>query len=170
MTRFTLRAWDMRDLECLLKYANNSRIANNLTNRYPQPYREEDGLSFIQMAQKAKPLEIFAIAKHPDNEAIGSIGVHPQSDIYCKNAEIGYWLAEPFWGQGIATEALRQICTYAFANFEVERLFARPFGSNYASQRVLEKAGFVLEARLEASLFKNGRYEDELIYARRRKH
>jgi [ribosomal protein S5]-alanine N-acetyltransferase len=58
---------------------------------------------------------------------------------------------------------------YAFKNFDVYRIYARPFGYNIASQKALQKAGFVLEARLEKTIFKNGEYVDELIYAVRRK-
>ena len=58
---------------------------------------------------------------------------------------------------------------YGFQHWDINRIFARPFGTNIASQRVLEKAGFVLEARLEKTIFKNGEYLDELIYAVRRR-
>ncbi|EJF10156.1 GNAT family acetyltransferase [Pontibacter sp. BAB1700] len=57
---------------------------------------------------------------------------------------------------------------YGFANWDINRIFARPFGYNIASQRALEKAGFVLEAKLEKTFYKNGEYQDELIYAVRR--
>ena len=104
-----------------------------------------------------------------DGKAAGGIGIHPQEDIYCKNAEMGYWLAEPYWGKGIITKAVLQMIDYAFANFDISRIYARPFGTNIGSQKVLEKAGFKLEARIEGSLFKKGEYLDELIYAVRRK-
>ena len=57
---------------------------------------------------------------------------------------------------------------YGFKNFDIERIFARPFGTNIASQRVLEKAGFVLEAKFEKTFFKYGEYVDELIYGIRK--
>ncbi|MDV7400217.1 GNAT family protein, partial [Arthrospira platensis SPKY1] len=75
------------------------------------------------------------------------------------------WLAEPFWGRGIVTEAIKQVVDFAFNTYDINRIFARPFGTNIASQRVLEKAGFTLEARLEKTLYKNGEYLDELIYS-----
>lgn len=52
---------------------------------------------------------------------------------------------------------------YAFENFDIERVYARPFGSNVASQRVLEKSGFKLEDRFSKTIYKNGRWEDELV-------
>lgn len=164
---FTLRPWTPADLESLVKYANNFRIAQMLTNQFPHPYSRENGLSFIEMATKDTPRRILAI--EVNNEAAGGIGLHPQADIYCKNAELGYWLAEPFWGHGIMTQAVERMVQYGFEHLDVNRIFARPFGINIASQRVLEKAGFVLEGRFEKTLFKNGEYLDELVYAVRRK-
>ena len=57
---------------------------------------------------------------------------------------------------------------YGFQNWDIERIFARPYGRNTASQKVLQKAGFQLEARFEKTIFKNGQFEDEMIYAIRR--
>lgn len=164
---FTLRPWTMNDLDSLVKYAGNYKIAKFMTDQFPHPYTAEKGKAFLEFAAKDTPLHIFAIAI--ENEAAGGIGLHPQADIQCKNAELGYWLGEPFWGKGIITSAVIQMVDYGFKTFDIDRIFARPFGTNPASQKVLEKAGFTLEARLEKTLFKNGEYLDELIYAVRRK-
>ena len=164
---FKLRPWTLGDLDSLVKYANNFKIAKNLTNRYPHPYTVEAGNSFIKMAMEGSPQQIFAI--DVAGEAVGAIGLHPQTDIQCKNAEMGYWLAEPFWGNGIVTKAVGQMVEYGFKTFDITRIFARPFGPNIGSQRVLEKAGFTLEGRFEKTLFKNGEFVDELFYAVRRK-
>ena len=150
----------------MVKYANNPKIAQNLTDAFPHPYTEVAGKAFIQMALKNSPPNILAITI--EDEFVGGIGLHPQADIHRLNAELGYWLAEPFWGQGIVTQAIKEMIVYGFANLPIERIFARPFGSNIASQRVLEKAGFSLEARLSKTLIKNGLIEDELIYAVRK--
>jgi [ribosomal protein S5]-alanine N-acetyltransferase len=163
---FTLRPWTLADLDSLVKYANNAAIAKFMTDQFPHPYTYDHGRNFIGFATSKTPSKVFAI--EVNGEAVGGIGIHPQSDIQRKNAELGYWLAEPFWGNGIITQAIGQIVDYAFQNLDIERIFARPFGTNKGSQRVLEKAGFTLEARFEKTLFKNGHYEDELIYAIRR--
>ncbi len=161
-----LRAWRPNDLENLVKYANNPKIAQNLTDAFPYPYTEEKGIQFIEMAVNHDIQRIFCI--DINGEALGAIGIHPQTDIYCKNAELGYWLAETQWGKGLITEAIKQIVDYGFQKFDITRIFARPFGHNIASQKVLEKAGFTLEAKLEKTLYKNGEYLDELIYAVRK--
>ena len=163
MLPFTLRPWRLDDLDSLVRHADNPRIAGNLTNAFPHPYSREDGERFINMVKDYDPTRIFAI--EINGEACGGIGIHPQQDIYAKNAEIGYWLSEDYWGHGVITRALEQIVPYAFAHFDIVRLFARPFHTNIGSQRALEKAGFKLEARLAQTLFKNGVYYDELIYS-----
>ena len=71
-------------------------------------------------------------------------------------------------GQGIATGAVKEIVEFGFRTYDINRIFAKTFGTNRASQRVLEKAGFQLECRFEKTLFKNGEFLDELIYAVRR--
>lgn len=164
---FTLRPWSMDDLENLVAFANNAAIAKFMSDQFPHPYTAEKGKAFIEFATKNTITNIFAI--DIEGKAAGGIGIHPQEDIYCKNAELGYWLAEPYWGKGIITKAVAQMIDYAFTNFDINRIYARPFGTNLASQKVLEKAGFILEARIEKALFKNGEYLDELIYAVRRK-
>jgi ribosomal-protein-alanine N-acetyltransferase len=165
--QFTLRPFTLNDLDSLVKYANNPKIANNLTDKFPYPYTKENGKNFIEFATKNTPTNIFAI--DINGEACGGIGIHPQEDVHRKNAELGYWLAEPFWGNGIVARAIVQIVEYGFMNFDIIRIFARPYGTNTASQRVLEKAGFTLEGKFEKTLFKNGEFKDELIYAVRRK-
>lgn len=161
-----LRPWKKEDLENLVKYANNKKIADNLTDAFPHPYTKEKGIAFIEMATKSSPPTIMAIVI--DGEAVGGIGLHPQTDIHAKNAEMGYWLAEPYWGKGIISAAIKKMVDYGFENFEITRIFARPFGRNIGSQKVLEKAGFILEAKFDNTIFKNGQFEDELIYAIRR--
>lgn len=163
---FILRPWHINDLESLVKYANNPKIPRYMTDTFPHPYLPENGKNFIELATKDTPIHIFAI--EIEGEAVGGIGIHPQGDILRKNAELGYWIAEPFWGKGIITQAVKQMLDFAFDTYDINRVFARPFGTNLGSQKVLEKAGFVLEGRFEKTIFKNGEYEDELFYAVRR--
>lgn len=165
---FELRPWHMQDLDSLLKHANNWNIAKNMTDKFPFPYLEAHGKGFIEFATKDNPVHIFAI--DIDGQAVGGIGVHPQDDIHKRKAELGYWLAEPFWGQGIVSAAIPQILEFAFNTYDIDRVFARPFGTNAGSQRVLEKNGFVLEGKFEKVLVKDGVLTDELIYAVRREN
>jgi RimJ/RimL family protein N-acetyltransferase len=163
---FTLRPFRNSDLTSLVKFANNYNIAKYLTNQFPHPYTDEDGQKFISSVVKNDPVNVFAI--EVNGEAAGAIGIFPQSDIHEKNAEMGYWLAEPFWGNGITTRAIAQTVEYGFKTFDIVQIYARPFSTNPASQRVLEKAGFTCEARLKNAVYKNGVYMDELIYTIRK--
>jgi len=81
------------------------------------------------------------------------------------SAEIGYWLGESYWGRGIASEALSAVTAYAIEEHHLTRVFAVPFAWNTASCRVLEKAGYVLEARLRRSAVKDGKLTDQFQYA-----
>jgi RimJ/RimL family protein N-acetyltransferase len=161
---YILRDWEISDLDSLVRHANNYNIAKWLTNQFPHPYTEKDGRAFLEVVTKDNTSKVFAI--EIDGEAVGSIGIFPQSDIHAKNAEIGYWLSEKYWGNGIMTKAIQGIVNYGFSTFDVVRIYARPFSTNKGSQKALEKAGFTLEARLKNALYKNGEYMDELIYSK----
>ncbi|MBL7764808.1 MAG: GNAT family N-acetyltransferase [Chitinophagaceae bacterium] len=161
-----LRNWTEQDAPRLASLANDPDIAANMTDLFPSPYLEEHARGFIQMANSHDPANIRCIEF--EGEAVGGIGIHPQQDIYRKNAELGYWLGKDYWGKGIITEAIRLMLPYAFQHWDIERIYARPYGRNLGSQKVLEKNGFTLEARLPQTIFKLGQFEDELIYAFRR--
>ncbi|MBK6629218.1 MAG: GNAT family N-acetyltransferase [Flavobacteriales bacterium] len=163
---FTLRPFHTDDLTALVKHANDPTVAAHLTDAFPHPYTEAHGRAFIEQALKSPPLRRCIDI---GGECIGAIGLHPKSDLWRRNLELGYWLAKEHRGKGIMTDAIRQMVQLGFATFpEITRIYATPFGSNTASQKALEKAGFALEATLIGTLVKNDRVEDEWIYAVRR--
>jgi [ribosomal protein S5]-alanine N-acetyltransferase len=158
-----VRSWRARDLSSLVAYANNRNIWINLRDRFPHPYTAREGHAFIRHVLEQIPETAFAIAV--DGEAVGGIGFQLLGDVERVSAEIGYWLGEPFWGRGIATEALAAVTRHAVAAHGLTRLYAVPFAWNTASCRVLEKAGYTLEARLRRSAMKDGRITDQMQYA-----
>ncbi len=162
----TLRRWTMADLKSLVYLADNPKIARNLTDAFPHPYKPVAGKFFLQMVTEPDLPNILAICL--EGKVVGSIGLQPQKDIFSKNAELGYWLGEAYWGKGYMVKAVKQMIVYGFENWDYTRIFARPFGSNIASQRVLEKAGFTLESRIPQNLWKANQWEDELVYSVRR--
>ena len=107
----------------------------------------------------------YAYAMIADDRVIGSIGAFRQNNIHYRTAEIGYYIGEPYWGNGYMTNAVRQVCEYIFNHTDIVRLFAEPFADNIASCRVLEKAGFICEGVLQSNAFKNGRLMDMKMYA-----
>jgi RimJ/RimL family protein N-acetyltransferase len=163
LQRCDVRSWQADDVPSLVQHANNRRIWINLRDRFPHPYTKSDGHSFIRHARKMRPETFFAIAVQ--GAAVGGIGFVLQADVDRQSAEVGYWLGEAFWGQGIVTDALSAVTRHAVAAHGLTRLFALPFAYNTASCRVLEKAGYVLEARLRRSAIKDGQIVDQFQYA-----
>jgi ribosomal-protein-alanine N-acetyltransferase len=163
LSKCTLRASQPGDEESLVLNANNRNVWINLRDLFPHPYTLADARNWIQRASTESPVRNFAIVV--DGKAVGGIGFIPKEDVYRKSAEIGFWLGEEYWGRGIMTEALRAVTEYAFANFDLCRLYAGVFEWNLASMRVLEKAGYHLEAQLKKAVTKNGKTIDEFLYA-----
>lgn len=163
LTRCVVRAWKASDADSLIEYGNNRKIWLNLRDRFPHPYTKRDARTFLRAVRQQDPQTFFAI--DVGGVAVGGIGFVLQADVDRVSAEIGYWLAEPFWGRGITTEALRAVTAYAIRQHRLTRVFAVPFVHNTASCRVLEKAGYVLEARLRRSAIKDGHIVDQFMYA-----
>jgi len=149
-----VRSWEAGDIPSLVEQANNRNILRNLRDHFPHPYTAADGRRFLKNVRASAPETMFAIAV--DGKAVGGIGYVLQKDIERVSAEVGYWLGEAYWGRGIASEALIAVTRYAIERHGLTRVFALPFAWNTASCRVLEKAGYVLEARLRRSAIKDG--------------
>jgi ribosomal-protein-alanine N-acetyltransferase len=159
-----LRKWKHSDLESLVKNANNYKIARNLRDIFPYPYTIEDGKEWIEFTQNEDWGYNFAIALN--DKAVGGIGLIIGKDMERKSSEVGYWLGENYWGQGIASSALKCIVKFAFNKLNIERIFAVPLEQNIASRRVLEKNGFDLEGILRNSAVKTGKMYNQALYAK----
>jgi len=160
----TVRSWRDGDEDSLVLHADNRKIWLNLRDRFPHPYTRADARQWIQIVQERKPETNFAI--DVGGKAVGGISVMLHDDVERCSAEVGYWLGEEFWGQGIMTAVLRVVTEYAFKEFSLTRIYAVPFARSTSSVKVLEKAGFVLEGVLRRSAVKDGVILDQLMYAR----
>ena len=160
-----IRKWKLEDKTTLAENLNNVKILDNLRDGLPFPYTEKDAEDFIRAMLSADEDKTFAFAVTADDKVIGSIGIFRCGNIHYRTAELGYYIGEPYWGNGYTTEAVRQICSYVFDNTDIIRIFAEPFESNAASCRVLEKAGFACEGVLRCNAFKNGKLENMKMYA-----
>lgn len=159
-----LRPWSIKDAPQLAVIANNKKIFDNLRDGLPFPYTLKDAREWLNLILPENiPSRFFAIMLN--DELAGSIGIVTKTDIYRKNLEIGYFLSERFWGQGIATRAIKAATSYAFKNFDVVRIYAEPFSDNIGSRRALEKSGYRLEAHLKRNVIKNGIIKDSCIYS-----
>ena len=158
-----VRSWEPTDAPALAHHANDRAIWRNLKDRFPNPYSLANAEWFIEHCRTETPESAFAIVV--DDEAIGSIGFEHRGDIWRRSVELGYWLAQPYWGRGITTNVVKAMTEWAFDAWSINRVWAGVFAWNPASARVLEKAGYVYEGRLHQSAVKDGELVDELIYA-----
>lgn len=162
-----LRCFTEKDIESIAKYANNKKIADALRDDFPHPYTIKDAKKYVRACINSQnSLKIYR-AISLDGEAIGSIAivVQPQDDIYRKSAEIGYWLGEPFWGNGIMTESIKHMCQVGFEYYDLERIYAEIFRTNIRSANTLERAGFTYEGTLRNSICKHGKMYSSCMYS-----
>lgn len=140
--RLHLRQLQVDDLPALVRHANNPKISDRVIN-IPHPYQEPDSvfrLSYVVQGFKARARFVFAIILKERQELIGEISLHLQQPRSV--SEIGYWLGEQFWGQGIATEAIAAVLRFGFEKLNLELIFGTCHVENIASQQVLVKNGF----------------------------
>jgi len=161
----SIREWNRADAADLAEALNNKKILDNLRDGIPYPYTEKDAKQFIRTMLTAEKDRQYAFAITCDGKVIGSIGTFRKDNVHKLTAELGYYIAEPYWGKGIVTEAVRQVCAHVFAHTDIVRIFAEPFADNAASCRVLEKADFQLEGVLRQNAVKNGQIRDVKLYA-----
>lgn len=161
----SIRPWRLDDAPNLAEALNNKKIHDNLRDGLPFPYTVEHAEGFITAMLNSAPDKTYAFAITIDDKVIGSIGVFRQENIHRLTAEMGYYIAEPYWGRGLGTSAVKQVCQYIFTHTDIIRIFAEPFADNYASCRILEKAGFTCEGVLRKNAIKNGTIRDMKMYS-----
>ena len=161
-----IRRWELSDARDLATALSNKKIQDNLRDGLPYPYTEQDGKEFISAMLAANENDTFAFAITVNGKVIGSIGAFRQGNIHRQTAELGYYIAEEYWGKGIMTEAVKQLCDYVFSNTDIIRIYAEPFAYNIGSCRVLEKAGFQYEGTLRSNALKNGNVFDMKMYSK----
>ena len=162
----TLREYADSDLERLVRFANNENVSRYLVYTFPYPYSTADAKWWISTGSKQNG----AITRVIDEQGllVGSVAITPQSGWREHLGEIGYWVAEDYWGQGIATAALRQMSEYGFSNRSFRKLIAPVLAPNIGSMKVLEKCGYQREGILRDEVQKRGTYFDIHRFARHR--
>jgi len=158
------------DYDALVRHLNDRTIYER-TLRIPYPYtlaHAEQWLDLVEKATERNGQALTWAIRDRAGEVIGGIGLDGLVLGESHRAEIGYWLARPFWGQGIMTAAAGAVCRHAFEVLGLARLVAHIFAFNRASGRVLEKCGFQVEGYLRQHYLKDGRYFDAKAYGRLR--
>ncbi len=157
--KIKIRHLKLSDKADLAKLANNKKIWDNLRDYIPFPYKESDAEFFIDLTNKEDPKQTFGIEYK--GKLSGIIGLVIQKDVYKKSAEIGYWIGEAFWGNGIATKAVELITEYGFDKLNLNRIYTGVFEYNLASMKVLEKNGYEKEGIFKNAILKNEKICDE---------
>jgi RimJ/RimL family protein N-acetyltransferase len=160
-----LRPFTLADAPALVRHGNDQSIAQNMRDVFPHPYTTESAERYLNFVASEQGMKDATLCIEVEGEAAGSISLLFKHDISRRSAEIGYWLGRAHWGKGYGTAAVRALTNYGFAQFDLARIYAVVFAHNAASGRVLEKAGYELEARLRQAVTKNNQTFDGLLYA-----
>ena len=136
--RLVLRAPRLEDMDQIAALANNRKIAE-MTSTIPHPYSVKDAQAWLTTIVVAEGGATFGIFLKETDVFVGACGYAPREE---PTPEIGYWIGEPFWNRGFATEAARAVIDHAFADTGVEMLLSSCRVTNLASRRVIEKCGF----------------------------
>eukprot|EP00004_Rigifila_ramosa_P011420 TRINITY_DN2439_c0_g1_i4.p1 TRINITY_DN2439_c0_g1~~TRINITY_DN2439_c0_g1_i4.p1 ORF type:complete len:352 (+),score=47.80 TRINITY_DN2439_c0_g1_i4:16-1071(+) len=166
-----LRRWGRQDVDSLPSLANNIKIWRNLRDIFPHPYTTQsaqDWISFNEKTPESSPATNLAICDADSGQLMGGISVILNTNANTEHkAEIGYWLGEQFWGQGVMPTAISHFENYIRSSFpHVRRLEALVFAYNSRSGAVLRKAGFSEEGRLRAYYLKEGHLVDALVFGK----
>jgi [ribosomal protein S5]-alanine N-acetyltransferase len=156
-----LRHFRKSDAERMALLANNPGIGKNLRDGFPYPYTVKDARNFLKKYRNFP--SFFAIEYN--EEYVGNISLLPLDNVYRKTAEIGYFLGEPYWNKGIMTIAVKLITDFGFKS-GFARIHTGVYEYNPASQKVLQKNGYILEGIFRKNVFKDGKLWDEIRFAR----
>jgi ribosomal-protein-alanine N-acetyltransferase len=158
-----LRKWRETDYEDFFRLSNNDKLYKNMSDAFPKTLEScrKCVCSFANNIEETQCARAIIV----DGEVAGSIGAFLDSGLYCKNAEIAYWLGSQFWNRGIMSLVIEKFADHVFLNYAVERIYARPFVRNIGSRKALEKAGFEPEGILRKSAFKDGQSMDTYMYS-----
>ena len=159
--RLILREFSESDIAELVPLIGAPEVAAT-TSRIPHPYEEKHAREFLATVPKENELRL-AIRLRSNGQLCGGMGLHPE--MQHRRAEIGYWIGVPFWGNGYATEAAREVVRYGFERLNLNRIFATHFKGNDKSGRVLEKIGMRHEGCVRQGVLKSGKFIDLEMYS-----
>lgn len=162
--RLILRQPTLSDISDIVKHVNNPKISD-ATASLPYPYEEKNAVAWVDMASKGfknKEAYIFGIEHREVGTLIGGIGLHINAAH--RQAELGYWLSEEYWNQGLMTEAIGRVIDFGFEELNVHKIHAIHFTKNPASGRAMIKNGMVQEGLRRDHVFKANEFRDIVEY------
>lgn len=162
-TRLKLRFFETSDAPVVDLLLGDCDIDASTASKL-QSYDDGPGVVWVADHQSKYEEELinFAITLKSTDALIGGIGlrINPSFD----RAELGYWIGEPFWGQGYCTEAARAILLYSFTTLNLNRVFSSHDWDNLASGKVLEKIGMKKEGVARQHYKIQDKYTDSVEY------
>lgn len=161
--KIALEKWKSEDYEEFFTLSNDKETWGNMSDEFPHTLEESKQIVYFFSNSEDKTEYIRAIKI--DDKIVGCIAAFFETGMYCKNAEISYWLNCEYRGKGIMPQVIEMFSQCLFTKFDTHRIWARPFESNRASRRVLEKAGFIYEGLMMENALKNNQYINSRVYA-----
>ena len=162
-----LSEFEPSDQAACVKHFKEKEIYDH-TLRIPFPYTEAHFQEWLQIVEKTTQQQGRTVQwaiRNEEGSLIGGCGFHNFQLGESHRAEIGYWLAKPYWGRGIMTAVVRTLCELAFAEFGLVKIVAHVFAENPASARVLEKCGFEQEGYLRKHHLKDKHFVDARLFS-----
>ena len=150
------------DSSQLIVHLNNENVVRYLSSRIPSPYAAADAHWWIYEGSKAEIVRAITL----NDNFVGVIGVRRDTLEKSHRGEIGYWIGQPYWGKGIATAAIEQMCNIIYRTTDIVQLYAPVFSPNEGSKKALIKNGFKLEGNITKGILKNGALYDECIFCK----
>ncbi len=163
--KIELKKWNKDMKEDLIRICN-AADRSYLSGRMPYPYTEADADWWLGMVLEHDGRSAIFRAVLADGIIVGNISIEQKEDVYCKDGEIGYFLLTDYWKKGIMTKAAAKICEIAFDELDIVRITGLIYEPNIASQRVLEKNGFVREGIQKKAVYKDGKIYDLYLYGK----
>ncbi|MBP5323482.1 MAG: GNAT family N-acetyltransferase [Bacteroidaceae bacterium] len=159
-----LRKWSLADKE-ELKELCNAVDRTYLSDRLPNPYTDDDANWWLNRVTKSEGIDGTFRAMVVDGKIVGSISIERNADIYRLDGELGYMLLKDYWNRGLMSQAVEQVCEIAIKELGLNRITAKVFHPNLASQRILLKNGFTQESVMRNAVIKDGVFYDILLYS-----
>ena len=161
--KIALEKWKSEDYEDFFLLSNDKELWGNMSDDFPKTL--EECKQIVHFFSASEDITEYIRAIKIDNKIVGCIAAFFETGMYCKNAEISYWLNCEYRGKEIMPQVIKMFSQCLFTKFDIHRIWARPFESNRASQRVLEKAGFIYEGLMLENVYKNNQYINSKVYA-----
>ena len=155
-----LRPYQLSDQSALAALANNPQVSANLKDIFPYPYTPQDAQNYLNFITQNSNNNLIEYAIIVDGLFAGAISITFGEDIYSHLAEIGYWLGEPYWHQGIMKKAVKMIIKYIFDNYDTKIIKAEIFSRNIGSRKVLLANNFEYLVTLKKHAYKRGEFLD----------